>query len=84
MSITYVGAGAAEPCRAAVARDINARDPKDLLLGTIEEGDDRQLRIKAAADPLSGIDEDLYPNLDAAMGAMSTRIEGRCEKWAPS
>jgi hypothetical protein len=67
-----------------VAGDIYARDPEDLLLGTIEEGDDRQLRVKAAADPLSGIDEDLYSDLDAAMGAMSTRIEGRCEKWVPS
>ena len=70
--------------RGTVGRwDIYARDPKGLLLGTIEEGDDRQLRVQASADPLLGIDEGPCSDLDAAMRAVSTQIEGTCKKWAP-
>lgn len=70
--------------RGTVGRwDIYARDPKDLLLGTIEESDDQQLRVKAMADPLLGVPEGPYPDLDAAMNAMATRIGGTCEKWVP-
>ncbi|WP_139165509.1 hypothetical protein [Microvirga guangxiensis] len=34
--------------------DIYARDPKDLLLGTIEQEDNQLLYIDAATDPLTG------------------------------
>ncbi len=68
----------------AVGRwDIYARDPKDLLLGTIEGGDDQQLRVKAMVDPLLGMSEGPYSDLDAAMNAVATRIEGICKKWVP-
>jgi len=70
--------------RGTVGRwDVYARDPKDLLLGTIEEGDNRQLLVKAAAGPLFGIDEGPYPDLEAAMSAVAARIGGTCEKWVP-
>jgi hypothetical protein len=35
------------------------------------------------ADPLLGIPEGLYPDLDAAMNAVATRLGGACEKWVP-
>ncbi len=68
----------------AVGRwDIYARDPKDLLLGTIEERDDQQFRVKAMVDPLRGPPEVPYSDLDATMNAVATRIEGTCKKWVP-
>lgn len=63
--------------------DIYARDPKDLLLGTIEQEDNQLLYIDAATDPLTGVNEGPYPDLDAAMRAVADRIQGTCVKWVP-
>jgi hypothetical protein len=64
-------------------RDIYARDPKDLLLGTIQEADDRSLFIKAASEPRIGVKEGPYVDLDAAMSAIADQLNGTCEKWSP-
>lgn len=63
--------------------DIYARDPKDLLLGTIQEADDRALFIKAASEPLAGVKEGPYTDLDTAMSAIADQLDGTCQKWSP-
>ncbi len=69
----------------AVGRwDIYARDPKDLLLGTIEEGDDQQLRVKTMVDPLRGLPEGPYSDLDAAMNAVAPGLEAVARSGCPN
>jgi hypothetical protein len=70
--------------RGAVGRwEIYARDPKDLFLGPIEQEDNQLLFIDAAADPLAGVKEGPYPDLDAAMAAVAAQIQGTCVQWVP-
>ena len=54
-----------------------------LDLGAIEQEDNQLLFIDAAADPLAGVKEGPYPDLDAAMAAVAAQIQGTCVKWVP-
>jgi hypothetical protein len=64
--------------------DVYAREPKGIDLGTIRESEDSTVIVVARrGSPLKSLQRREYANLDAAMAAIASHLNGTCRKWTP-